>query len=494
MANSIVLHPSGADTNGGGFTDNYAGTWSGWHTNFAAQASYAGGTATASSGKVRITCGTNLSVYPQEGMLVYVEFQTYYSSGHYEVLSTIEDGDYFDIDLDYTDDDACSLVVVGGALKTPSVAALLAYDDQGSQLLLPANQTTQTVNEVDGSANQVLLVTAGYTMDIKGVDDTTGVLLEYDDLWPVIQAKTGSTWAANSIMFYMQSTSGDDSVNTTKLKLDKIIFDGNSLVPKVVQTGDSSNDYVNLYCGDFTIKGSLSTGYGWLANAYNYVTSFIEYAGNIYITDCAYGYSPNGSRALPKIKSLHINNCSVAGLYCGLSSVSSTLASPIKKVILSNNAIGMNNARYSVYLAHSITFVNNVIDILANKYSTESATKTYQNFLIYNDNASGKIVSCDDNTLVSVEFKNCVLGVANGAVIDYGITSTKTECVLITSDPFVNKANGDYRLKPEATEFDKVYDWETGEFYGALGPAEPASSGGGGFVAAGVGRIGIQEC
>jgi|GEM_PF-3300593 len=482
MANNIILHPSGADTNGGGYTSNYTGTWAEWHNNFSYQATYAGGTITqGNNGKCRITCGTNLSVYPKQGMLVYLEAQTYYASGHYEVTADIEDGDYFDINLDYVSNDSVSNITIGGALKTPSVAALLAYDSSGSKLLLPANQTTQTINEVDGSANQVLLVTQGYTIDIQGVNDTTGQLLSDDDLFPKIKAKTGSTWGANTVMFYMQSGVGDDTVQTTQCKIDKVNFDGNNITPYVVRIGDYSNDYIICTWGTVEIINSIPNSasyYCLYVNAYTYAD--INTAGRfkkIYIANGGVGFATVRPFS-PIMEQIHIDNC-----YYGLSVSNAYITTftnvYINRMIISNCAVGIFTNRYSQFLCGRFIFVNNTIDMIMNKYSTTMFAKYIHNCLFYNDKSNGKIVSVDDSNYVTVAFDNCVLGVSNGAVIDSGVTSTKTNCTYITSDVFMDKANGDYRLNPNAVEFSKVYNWATGEFYGALGPAFPVNNGNG---------------
>ncbi len=347
---------------------------------------------------------------------------------------------------------------------------MLAYDDAGSVLLCPANQTTQTVNEVDGSANAITLTTPGYTINIRGVNDQTGELLSDSDLFPVIKAKDGSTWAANTILFCMLAGS-PGSVGSATCKLDKIIFDGNNLAPRVVHLGDNTNDVVYCYWGTVYIRNSQLSLNGYNLYLAGYIAYGNAYAHRLYISGGGVGLS--STRPIMRVyELLHIDGC-MYGMYMNSGDMTTPYSTTCNRMIISHCAVGIRNNNYDFTFFHDITFVNNVIDLQMLRYSATLYTKRFVNCLFFNDNPSGNIVQVDNSTYVAVIFENCVLGTANGAVIDSGVTSTRINCRYITSDPFMDKANGDYRLNPDSPAFDTVYNRETGEFYGALGPAIP---------------------
>lgn len=475
MAKTYVLHPGGADTNGGGYTANYSGSWDQWHSSFGPIDIANDATITNNgSGKVRLTKSSAFDG-AMVGMLAYCDFSDTYTDGRYEILAVDASNNYIDIDLAYDSNVPTANVTVGGAILTPKAAVAAAYAPtaNGDILLVPCNQTSQTINEVDGSGDAMVCITAAYKLDIRGVNETTGALLGYRDVWPVIRAKTGSTWAANTSMLYMQSTAGSNA--TSYLNLDKIILDGNALTPRVVRLGDNASDYVVCLWGDVKITNPASTGYA--IYQYGYTNGF---ARTIHIDGGGTGgtgYYNYGNRPLIAVaKYLWINDFAVAGLNIGDGNAATVLNTMHGPIILSNCTTGLISDRYNVYW-NKVTFVNNVIDIRLNKYDTETRICRFYNCLFYNDNASGKIIgSNDDGTYVSVEMYNCALGVANGADVCSAFVINDIDCVSLSGDPFVDKSSDDYRLDPAGDDFASIYNWDTGLFAGALGPSEPDSA------------------
>lgn len=475
----FVLHPDGNDLNGGGYYDDSVTVpdWTDWHSSFDAVASQSGCAISDSGGTVRITV-TGAFTSALVNTLVNCDFSDTYEDGRYAI--TAAGTNYIEIPVAYSSDVPTVTVYIGGAIKSPDEACALAYGTNGDVLLLPANQTTQTVNEVDGSDNQILCVTEGAKLDMYSVDDSTGVKVTSDDSndWAVIKAKTGSTWAANSAMLYMQSGIGGDTSNDTTFKADKIVFDGNILTPRIVQFGDNSGDIVNLYIGDIVIQNSKSDGVGWYGNAYYYVgESRNKYIRSIKIDNCQIGLYNAGARTLPNVLNYFwINNCSY-GMQQWLVSIQGAFNNTIRYII-TNCTIGLSVSRYDMMINCGCLFADNTTDIKITAYSSAASANIVRNCLFFNDNASGYIFDGNNDALVSLEFHNCVLGTANGAAIYKDIEPTLTNCQTISADPFMNKATGDYRLNPAFADLAKIWDWDSmTNVIGATTPAEPAAGG-----------------
>lgn len=492
--NRYICHPNGNDLNGGGFDfSSYSGTWAQWHNNFAAlvvQANCAVGN--NGSGKIRITSqgSTDFANVP-EFVIMHCDFTAIYDDGRYVVLSV--GNDYIDIGVDYVSDTTVT-VRVGGAILSPKEACALGYSTSLNEVLFPCNQTTQTINEVDGSDNSVTLQTEGSTIIMYGVNDTTGVLLEFDDLWPVIQAKTGTTWSSGTILFHMQDGVTSGTTLECYFNCDKINFDGNYLTPVVLQLGDSQSDKIFVKIGDIEVYNSKSDGTGMLVNAYlsnSVADETIYYVNTIKISDCGTGLSP-GSRNWPPIKKyIWVDNCSVFGVTFSLCYYSAYLQGYGSKFIFSNNAIAIYYYRHSKLWISPSLFINNDVDFYCKKYSSTFAFYVARNCLFYNDATGGKIFSTDDDgTYVTAEFENCVLGKLTDSTDNSrwnGIVPTLKNCRYINSDPLMDKDSDppDYRLNPSSDAFEDCYDWNDWiQHITAVGVAEPASGGGSGGVSA----------
>jgi len=125
-----------------------------------------------------------------------------------------------------------------------------------------------------------------------------------------------------------------------------------------------------------------------------------------------------------------------------------------------------------------MTFVNNAIDLKVDAYGTTNYAHHFYNSVFWNSLVTGKILSVDNDTYVDVGFFNCVFGTANGAIEFSGITPTEIDCERITANPFMDSANGDYRLNPDFINLSKIYDWtKQVNNIGATSVAEPVSSG-----------------
>ena len=418
-ANIFVLHPSGADTNGGGYTGNHSLTWaSSWQNgSFGPKASVTGmATSNNGSGKVRLTKAGAEFTSALVGLIANCTFSATYTSGRYEIIAC-PDPTELDIELAYSTDVPTAAIVIGGAILTPKTAALLAYDATGGQLLLPANQTTQTVNLVDGNANAVVLNTAALNITMIGVYDTTGLALPEVSLYPVIRAQTGSSWAANTAMVAVNAGSS----GTNYFTCNKVIFDGNGLTPRVVQLGDTSGDYVYPFWNNVRIiNGLVSAGANLYIGGYTSLSSSSVANSNIHNLTLSGGYlgiSNAGSRLLCSISGiLIVDNFS----YRGISAVSEVVTTQFggckAQIIISRCAVGIYNGRYAYEWANRTLFVNNVVDLQFAAYITTWYSKRIIDCVFYNDANGGKVVLVDTADYVSVEFQNCVLEIGRAHV------------------------------------------------------------------------------
>lgn len=482
--NKYVCHPNGNDLNGGGFYASVAGTptppdWSAWHNNFEPKAIVNDCAIHSwSTGVVEIYSAGNFSS-SMAGVLVYCDFSdATYEDGRYLIVEA--SSDYIRLSLPYVSDTPTVNVRVGGALLSPKAACDLGNGEYGHEVLFPCNQTTQTINEVDGTTNAVVMATEGATLNIYGVDEATGVLITSEDSndWPVI--KGVGSWTDNTGMF----------TSTAALcysKVDKILFDGNTLVPRVVYLGDTSTDKTMLSWGDVTIKKSKSNGTGLyaIANLSYFHYNPVEYIKRLVVDSCYNGIdiATQSSRYWPSINYMWINNCSNYGLNFNQVTLPSYLQMHTKNILVSNCAVGIFEYRYDLHWDCLTTFVGNVVDIKVNKYSTTNFNHIIKNCLFYNSNASGKILDVDDDNYVDATFVNCVFGDVDDASDMSrfsGITPTRIDCEYIQANPFVDSANEDYRLNPAFVDLAKIYDWtKQVNNIGATSVAEPVGGSGG---------------
>jgi len=497
--NKYICHPNGNDLNGGGFYATTGGTptppaWSDWHNNFAPTAIVNNCSIEswgASSVKIVSEGAFSASMV---GSLVYCDFSDTYNDGRYVVV--IANTDYIGIGLAYSSAVPTVNVRVGGAIKSPKEACALGNGTSDDEVLFPCNQSTPTIHEINGSSNNIALLTNDYTLNAYGVDEATGVAIISKDStkWPVIKAKDGSSWTYDVAML-------SATASPIYVKLDKLLFDGNQLATVGIRLGDNSADIINIYFGDIEVKNMVNTvtnalpspitgkailAVGYLCNNSNFPE---EYINSLKISNCGIGINP-GTRTWPPVKNLIIDSCTCCAIFQFGVGVN-YLFQQILRTVLSNNAIGIYKHRYNLFINNPITFIGNGIDIYFDKYSTFTFLAKICNCLFFNDNAEGKIVNVISNSS-TVIFDNCVLGTANGAVIDSGVTSTKIDCELIHSNPLMS--DSDLRLNPAFEDFSKIYDYsKTFNYIGATSIAEPVGGGGGCFVQAGSGRFGVQE-
>ena len=469
--NKYVCHPSGNDLNGGGYDLSlYVGTWAQWHDDFDALSVQTGLTVSENGGGVRIT-GTFSSSYL--GVIVYCNFAAVYPDGRYAITEASDT--YIELALPFTDLDSVN-VRVGGAILSPKQACDLGNGTDGHEVLFPCNQTNGTIHEVDGTANNITMATEGATLNIYGVDEATGVLLTTDDSndWPAIKAKDGSSWTANTGMFTSTAT-------LCYSKVDKILFDGNSLVLRVLYFGDGSTDHVQVSWGGVFVKNSKSDGYGVYANGYLDPLSTVSGINTLRIDNCHFGVFA-GRPISCRIRSyLWLSNCDY-GVYDNANNLDYVLLYA-NGIIYSGNDVGLYRRRTNAVSTTRMTFINNAIDVQLYKYSTEAAKTSIQNCLFYNSGVGGKIIDSDDNgTYLSCELVNCVLGnVTNGSDTSRfsGITPTRIDCEYIQANPFMDSATGDLRLNPAFADLAKIFDFNKQvNNIGATSMAEPAAGGG----------------
>jgi len=476
--NKYVCHPDGNDLNGGGFLlTSETVTWSSWHSSFAPVKIQAGCTISDNGGgKCRLTSIGNLSSLYKD-ILVYCDFSATYTDDRYMIIAA--DANYIDIDLAFDVNVPTADVRIGGAVKSPKLACTLGNTTTGEEVLFPCNQTTQTINEVDGTANAINMSVENATLNIYGVDEATGIAITSEDSndWPVIQAKTESTWTDNTGMF----------TSTAALcysKVDKILFDGNNIVPRVIFLDNDNTDYCILQWGRVEIKSSKSDGYGCLINGYTELNSFsianADYGiKKLKIDDCHIAFFPVSRQTCP------ISELWLDGNHYGIYSGTSIIAiNQIRTVILSNHTIAAIRVnRYDSYIRCCMTFINNAIDLKVDAYSTINYIHNFYNSVFWNSSPTGKILEVDNDTYVDVGFYNCVFGDVNDASDMSrfsGITPTRIDCEYIQADPFMDSANGDYRLNPAFPDLSKIYDWtKQVNNIGATSVAEPVSNGSG---------------
>ena len=490
--NKYVCHPNGNDLNGGGYKST-AGSpeppaWSAWHNAFDAVAIANTCTVSDSSGTVKIdSVGSFAS--SMIGCLVYCDFDGVYDDGRYLIYDAGDD--FIKINVVYISVASVN-VRVGGAIKSPAAACTLAYGTDGNELLFPANQTTQTENLVNGSANQVLVLNTGGTIDMYSVDESTGVRLTTTDStkWAVIKAQDSSSWSSNTAL--MQINGGSSSVYPT-FKCDKILFDGNYLTPIVLVLSDGASGYIYMNCGDIEVKNSIeSTGSGVLQNGF-VIASLYDNGLNIKtlkISSCAKALFV-GRPSFTVRNYVHIDDCEI-----GINLLTAPLhyVDPLNNVIISNCAKGLYHVSKSSYVCNArFTFVNNDIDLdIVWNYGSGNYIM-FSRCVFEHSAGGGYVVNIASNSGAAIlTLQDCVY--SDEATLTDSDVPTLINCQTIHGYPFVD--TGDYRLNPAFADLDKIYDWDkVTNVIGATTRSEPACGGGSGgcFVQAGSGRFGVQE-
>jgi hypothetical protein len=86
MANTIVLHPNGSNTNGGGYDQStYTGGWNDWHTSFGPKLSVTGCTYDPANPAVLTKTGAFAPAGAYVGIYAFVA--TYDVQGHFLVVA-----------------------------------------------------------------------------------------------------------------------------------------------------------------------------------------------------------------------------------------------------------------------------------------------------------------------------------------------------------------------------------------------------------------------
>lgn len=167
MSNSVnwILHTSGADTNGGGYTDDYAGTWSAVLNSGSAVDAITGGTTSDNGGgKVRITKAGQFDG-AAVGMMAYFS-ATNYTAGHYVIIAVDASDNYVDLNCAYVDAQTDAVVNVGGALLNPATAMALC---------------TARASEITGGSWSVTDVDGGSSTSKLMKITNTGLFATYHD-------------------------------------------------------------------------------------------------------------------------------------------------------------------------------------------------------------------------------------------------------------------------------------------------------------------------
>ena len=462
MANTWINHPNGSSNNGGGYTGNYAGTWAQWHNGtFGPVASLVAGlTSNNGSDKVRITSDASSYSSVLVGTIAFVDFSIgTHLDGRYEVTAVSGDGAYIDINLVYAGEEATTSSVGGALDSIDDGRALLAAD--GDRQLICTNTTTQSTYAMAAGT----YTWPDYNIEVVGVNEATGGYLSFDPH----QAPDAA---------------------------------GN-IIPQIYN-GSASNTYYLFGAANFVV-GLYFVGY-YSGAAVNHNISKIGI-----LLECCFKNDGTGA--------------AIYGGYCTICScrILGKVTSIIHGQLIDCVVIDSSDSGNIVYASTGLSMYgiirgNLIVNAAGTKttvvglslgitayYKSNSTNNTIVNC------ASGINIATDNRTGIGIIAHNLIYNCTNAYSIsgDYsakanqflfsenayngtrnlpaGAHDDETDLVL-TSDPFVNAAAGDYRLNPAGAQFASLYDADTGERIGAQGPEMPTGGGGGGNVGRGTMR------
>ena len=435
---TYILHTNGNANNGGGYTDNYIGTWSQWHSSFDALIVQAGCTISDNGfGNVRITSAGNFGT-AVVGLLVYCGFSDTYDDGRYEI--TAVNANYIDIDLVYSTDVPTVDVRVGGALSVVDEALTLAFGTVGDELLVCCNQTTRTVYQV--VAGGCTLDSEGATLLMRCVNDADGVRLTLDQLEPVFQ------YAAGGLPFsFLEGIFDCDA-----FICDASVSGSNGIITGHVTAGSSY-----IYCPRLTLLGNGSDGIGYAYGTHNYVHGEID----TLIMSSFYRGMAVSTRFQGLNTDVRIFHNNAIALQMG--NQPGNNQSPSRTVTyFIGNVVGYSCQRFNHSSMWNSVFVGNQFDIQSNRHLTNSWTVTVSNCLFDNSHAEGSIFDTnDDGTYVNFVMDNCVRRLSGGALLkSAGFPEgniTENNCDVLTIDPFVDRSGLDLRVKAGYSDIDKFF-------------------------------------
>ncbi len=503
MSDTYVVHTSGADTNGGGYTGNHSLTWaSSWHNgSFAALASlgtavyyeYVDATHTivyttsAAAGWVgvlskaanctEISAGTYEITAASAGVSCTIDAgcdtgQSYryvtYSGTKYRCTTAVANSTDWDTDgTSFTADasipfnpadyaagraykvpDLAWTLVVGGALGTlanatgtSAAGAIALATTSGDTVLACGNQTTQTT---------ILALTnnatwpGGTNVNIIGVDDATGLMLNW---------KTGKLPKV--------TIPNDKTLNFTGFADSKMIGieitgDYNSYILEDSTQGFMRYGckFVNTDTGSSSIairlRGALIDCY--VAGSYNGILTTLYGSVIGCVVECGSGYGiNNGGSSSSIMYNLIIGNGSSKGIV-----PSST--SPDQPLNILNNTI--YNCLVGIEPASTSTAVNNYYN--NNLFVSCTTAFTWKN------NAAGFDLA-SSNAYYDCTTKHG--GFPAGVTILNDLDLSGSPLIDTTPETW-----DDFRLNPASGDFASLYDWTTGRFIGALGPGDLSPS------------------
>jgi len=390
-----------SDNHGGGYTDNYTGTWvdaqkdNGLSVNLSATW---GGSQIACSmvespdnpGKVRVTFlhGFDLA---KVGMLANIEtVDGTYPDDRYEVLAIdSSNGNYVDIDLAYISDSACD-IHVGGAMKTPVAATDLVVDGEATDFLISQDATS-------GFAETIIFATGGDHTDpakklfIKGVSPDDGELLPAGSYITL----TEGTGPVAATMIW-------DDINNVSMA--GIYLTGSNTTGLNISNGASGYNYFIENC-----KLADNT-YGLYING--------TYVNNVFVRNCVFSSNSDGD-----IQALNI---AIDCLNCRFeSNVVSQVV--VKHVGMFRNCIFIDGEKAIVHShgyilnVSNCVFYNQSVACIDNGSSIAAATVVaYSNIFMPAATANKSILMTRGSTLYADY--NCYWSVAGGACdySDYG--------------------------------------------------------------------------
>lgn len=424
---TFILHTDGAANNGGGYTDNYAGTWANWHTAFAPRVAETGATYTHASTRIsKAGLGTASAV----GLIAYVS-GTNIIAGRYEITDIIDANTIEVADIVSMDDNTDTVVNVGGALDT--VANAYAVTSSGDNLLIVESATDYTISAA---------VEISTAIQIFGVEAASG------DVWTKTSAWNRPRLTTTEAIVMLQYTG--------LLFMVGLEIDGNEFATQCITITAAVTLLSDCWIHDATgeqIQGLTNHSFGAIEGCK--------------IHGGTYGIRAAASRAIPNIINCEIYDCSTAGIY-----YNHTSALLIVGTIIYGCGVGLYLHRYSGGGPFVGSTFKNTIDFQFVDGGTNSGLVIFRDCLFLGATA----LSVASNSTWLFRLYNCAF-FNNATAKITGTTPVREQGTKdLTVSPVIDISGDDYRLDSASGEVSDVFYNDTGRYIGALPPIVAAGA------------------